>query len=204
MQARSRRRGGFGFWVIAIVVLISMIFVASTAAYFQNQTLNRSLVDSYIGRTAVNIAVSAIEEGYYRLHRHTLSPEVDPSVRLNWETVFVSVPGARPEPQVIVPEATKYYFSDPAFAPTDYTVEEISNVTMTLVDWAWNVGAGFWSGVCEFECRVRLKVGPTIGGVAVARTVRIRKRWYAAQSSAVQSPDIRYLPEDVSKEIVRN
>jgi len=191
-------------WVVAVVVIIMILAGGASAAYLQGRTLNRQLVDAYLGDVATNIGVSAVNEAYHRLYRHTLTPEVDPKAIHNWEWVMVSMPGKRPPSQVIDPIASRFYFQDPAYATPEYTVEEITDVTMTLVDWAWNVTYGFWSGVMEFNVLVRVRLGSFPAGIAVTRRVRIRKRYYATQSSAYNSPSLQYLAEDVTREVSRS
>ncbi len=80
----------------------------------------------------------------------------------------------------------------------------LEDVSMTLVHREMDFAHGFWCGAIEFETSVRLRMGRFPAGGAVHRRLRVRKRYYATQVSAPQSPILRFMPEDLSREVSRS
>ncbi|MBI4869787.1 MAG: hypothetical protein HY816_22840 [Candidatus Wallbacteria bacterium] len=200
---RARGRDGFGFWVIVVVLILMILAGVGIASYSQNQQLNRSIVEAYLGRVAIDIAGSAIEEAHWRMTRHVMTPLVDSSVTNDWDALLVEVPGPGNPSEVISPRMTRRVFEATPARPLDFTVEDIEDVGLTLVHREFDFAHGFWCGALEYETAVRLRMGRFPAGVAVTRRLRVRKRYYATQISATQSPVLRFMPEDLSREVGR-
>lgn len=198
-----RSRSGFGLWVVITIVLLLLLSGLGGASHFQNRELNRGIVEAYLGRIAAHIASSAIEETYWRLHRHMMTPVVDRSVKEDWAVLLLTPPDRKPHFERVPPRVTRHVFQQAKDRPTDYDVEEISDVDLTLVGCAFEFSEGFQSGVVELECAARLRIGAFPAGIAVTRRVRARKRFYCTQATATQSPVLRFMPEDVSREVLR-
>ena len=196
-------RSGFGLWVIITVVLLLLLSVLGGASHFQNRELNRGIVEAYLGRIATHVASSAVEETYWRLHHHMMSPTIDATVKEDWAVLLLTPPDNRPHFERVPPRVTRYVFQKAKDRPTDYDVEEISDVDLTMVGAAYDFNEGFQSGVVELECTARLRIGAFPAGIAVTRRVRARKRFYCTQATATQSPVLRFMPEDVSREVLR-
>jgi len=197
-----RRRDGFGFWVILTVCLLIVLSVMGGASHLQNRELNRSIAEAYLGRIAAHVASSAIEETYWRLHHNMMSPTVDASVSEDWAVLLLTPPDNKPHFERLPPRVTRHVFQERSDRPTDFTVEDISDVDLNLVGMAFEFEEGFQSGVVELECTARLRVGAFPAGIAVTRRVRERKRFYCTQATATQSPVLRFMPEDVSREVL--
>jgi hypothetical protein len=199
----ERSRGGFGTWITLTIVLIVGLAVTGGAAHMQNMGLSHSIVESYLGHEATQIAVSAIEEAFYKLHHNLLSPEVDRRIRNDWVAFLTSVPDGSHPTDAVAPKYTRYQFQEAADRPTDFTVEQIEDVRLSMIDASFDFAHAFQSGAVEFEAAVRLRVGSFPAGIAVTRRVRIRKRFCAAVSDAALSPDLRFLDGDISREVTR-
>jgi hypothetical protein len=196
-------RGGFGTWITLTIVLLVGLAVTGGAAHMQNMGLSHSIVESYLGHEATQIAVSAIEETFYKLHHNLLCPEVDRRITNDWVAILTSVPDGSHPVESVVPKFTRYQFQEAPDRPTDFTVELIEDVRLTLIDASFDFAHAFQSGAVEFETAVRLRVGSFPAGIAVTRRVRVRKRFCAAVSDAALSPDLRFLDGDISREVTR-
>jgi hypothetical protein len=199
----GRKRDGVGVWLVFVIVLILCLVVMGGASHFQNQELNRNIVDAYLGRMAEQIALSAVEEAFYKLHHHLLDPETDAAVKTNWDSFLVSIPDNSLPTEIIEPEITRAEFKTGPKRPKDYDVEKIEPVEMQLVHTECDYGKGFTSGALEFRTSVRVRIGAFPVGIAVTRRVKVRKRFYAAESSETQSPVLRFMSEDISREVWR-
>lgn len=199
----QRSRSGFGLWVIITIVLILLLSGLGGASHFQNRELNRGIVEAYLGRIAAHVASSAVEETYWRLHHHMMSPTIDPTVKEDWAVLLLTPPDDQAHFEQVPPRVTRHVYQQAKDRPTDYTVEEISDVCLTLVGAAYEYNEGFQSGVAELECAARLRIGAFPAGIAVTRRVRARKRFYCTQATATQSPVLRFMAEDVSREVLR-
>jgi hypothetical protein len=199
----KRARSGFGLWVVITICIVLLLAVMGGASHMQNRELNRGIVEAYLGRIAAQVATSAIEETYWRLHHNFMSPTVDPSVTEDWAVVLLTPPDGKPHFERIPPRVTRHVFQKRADRPVDFTVEEISDVDLTLVGCQFEFSEGFQSGVVELECAARLRIGAFPAGIAVTRRVRARKRFYCTQATATQSPVLRFMAEDVSREVLR-
>ncbi|MBI3892748.1 MAG: hypothetical protein HY303_14595 [Candidatus Wallbacteria bacterium] len=156
-----------------------------------------------MGRAATDIASSAIDEVYWKLTRHMMTPMVDSDVKNDWDSLLVEVPSDVHPAETIPPRMTRRVFEPTTERPIDFTVEDVEDVEMTLVHREMDFGHGFWCGAIELETAVRLRMGRFPAGVAVTRRLRVRKRYYATQVSATQSPIVRFMPEDLSREVSR-
>jgi hypothetical protein len=197
------RRSGFGFWVIMTIVIILMLSVMGGASHWQNRELTRTIAESYLGRIASQVALSAVEETYWRLTRHMLTPTVDSTVKEDWAVLLLTPPDDKPHKETIPPRVTRHLFQQASTKPTDYTVEEVGDVQLELVRASFDVANGFQSGVVELEASARLRIGAFPAGVAVTRRLRVRKRYYCTQATETQSPVLRFMSEDVSREVLR-
>ena len=203
MTRIASHRAGFGLWVVITILLVLLLSVMGGASHFQNRELNRGIVEAYLGRIATHVATSGIEETYWRLHHNYMSPTIDPSVSEDWAVLLLTPPDKATHFERIPPRVTRYVFQKGKSAPTDFTVEEVTDVDLTLVGAAYEFSEGFQSGVVELECAARLRIGAFPAGLAVTRRVRERKRFYCTQATATQSPVLRFMPESVSREVLR-
>lgn len=200
---RARRRAGFGFWVIVTIVIILMLSVMGGASHWQNRELNRTIAESYLGRIASQVALSAIEETYWRLTHHMLTPTIDSTVKEDWAVLLLTPPDGKAHREILPPRVTRHLFQEASTKPADYAVEEVSDVEVNLVGAAFDVANGFQSGVVELEAAARLRIGAFPAGIAVTRRLRVRKRYYCTQATETQSPVLRFMTEDVSREVMR-
>ncbi len=200
---RLRRREGFGFWVVAVVIVLLLLAVPGGASHFQNRQLHRGIVESYLGRVALGAARSAVEEAYYRLQAHLLTPKADPGVSRDWEALLVAIPDDRQYSESIPPRIAWHFLTEAPGHPDDFTLEDIEDVKMTVVSRVFDAGRSLWSGVLEFETAASLKLGAFPGAPAVTRRLLVRKRFFATLADDSQMPRLRFLPEDVSVEVAR-